>query len=106
MNFSEALEYLKQGHKLARSSWNPKGTFIKGNETYIYLVNGTRVNYENLRNEIAEHLQAHSDKNAGKRATINSHIDLKQADDSIAIGWTPSQADMLSDDWEVIYRQA
>lgn len=95
MTFGQALEYLKQGHKVARTGWNGKGMFI-------YLVNGTKVYYENLRNEAATHLQAHSDSNRGKTATINSHIDMKAADGSIVVGWLASQTDMLSEDWEVI----
>lgn len=98
MNFGQALDYLKQGEKVARVGWNGKGMFI-------YLVNGTNVNYENLRNEAAKHLSeegSHALGNAGLRVTINAHIDMKAADGSVVVGWLASQTDMLAEDWEVV----
>lgn len=95
MTFGQALEELKKGNKVARSGWNGKGMFI-------YLVKGTRVGYDRLRNEAATHLQADSDLNKGRTVIINSHIDMKAADGSIVVGWQASQTDMLSDDWQVV----
>lgn len=99
MNFGQALDYLKQGEKVARVGWNGKGMFI-------YLVNGTNVNYENLRNEAAKHLDDSKSsfalRNEGRRVTINAHIDMKAADGSVVVGWLASQTDMLAEDWEVI----
>lgn len=96
MNFGQALEYLKDGRKVARKGWNGKGMFI-------YLVTGTRVKFEELRNEAATQLsEGNKENNMGKRVTINSHIDMKAADGSIVVGWLASQTDMLSEDWEVL----
>lgn len=95
MDFGQALKYLKEGHKVGRIGWRGRGTFI-------YLVRGTKVPIENLRNEAAEHLKANDVRNVGRKVLINSHIDMKSSDGSIIVGWVASQADMLSEDWEVI----
>lgn len=96
MNFSQALEELKLGKKVARKGWG-KGAFI-------YLVESKEVNIENLQGEAAKHFEAHKDSNRGKRVTISSHIDMKTADGSLLVGWTPSEDDMLADDWEIVFR--
>lgn len=93
MNFGQALEYLKEGHKVARAGWN-------GKDMYIYLVSGTKVDYGKLRGEAAKHLKADKPLNDGKTVVINSHIDMQAADGSIVVGWLASQADMLAEDWE------
>ena len=95
MNFGQAIEALKAGSKVARKGWNGKGMFI-------YLVNGQKVIYDNLRNEAATALDSRNLRNAGKTATINPHIDMKAADGSIVVGWLASQTDMLAEDWEIV----
>lgn len=95
MTFGQALEKLKEGYKVARYGWNGKGMFI-------YLVNGTKVHYDKLRNEAAKHLEVDKRLNEGKTAIINSHIDMKAADGSIVVGWLASQTDMLSEDWVLV----
>lgn len=92
MNFSKALEYLKLGEKLSRMGWLDADTFV-------YQVNGSRVFYEQLRNEAATHLQAHDKNNSGKIAHIKSHIDMIRSDGAINVGWTPTQEDMFAEDW-------
>lgn len=95
MNFGQAIEAMKTGSKVARQGWNGKGMFV-------YLVNGTDVPIENLRNEAAEHLDADNAWNRGKRVKISSHIDMKAADGSIVVGWLASQTDMLANDWVIV----
>lgn len=90
MNFGKAIEFLKEGKKVARNGWNGKGMFL-------YLVRGTLVDKEFLRNEAS--LMPISD-NTGV-VHFNSHIDMKTADNKVTVGWNPSQVDMLSEDWEV-----
>lgn len=93
MDFGQALNALKQGKKVARSGWNGRGMFI-------YLVKGTTVTAENLRNEALEHV-GYLQPTEDTMVKINSHIDMKTADGSIVVGWLASQADMLADDWEI-----
>ena len=91
LSFGLALEALKYGKKVARKGWNGKGMFV-------YLVAGTVVPKTDLRGQAEEVMK---DSPAGF-ITISSHIDMKAADGSLTIGWSPSQPEMLSDDWEVV----
>jgi hypothetical protein len=86
MNFSEALECLKKGYRLARTGWNGKGMFI-------FLVNGSnfKVNREPLMSILGE----------GAEVTYQPHIDMRTVDGSIAV-WTVSQMDVMADDWEIV----
>ena len=75
MNFSVALEAMKQGNKVARASWNgkqwvmhryPDGTSIEG---YPPMAIG--------------------------------NFCLKNAQDCMQPGWVPSTADMMANDWDI-----
>lgn len=87
LNFGIAIELMKKGYKLARKGWNGKGMFI-------YIQNGTTITKDMARNHILKDIDGD--------ININSHIDMKSADDSIVIGWLASQTDMLSDDWYIV----
>ncbi len=85
MNFSEALELIKQGKKLERSGWNGKGLFV-------YLVPGSKfiVNRPPLNIIYPE----------GTEINYNPHIDIRCADGHCSV-WTPSMNDTLAEDWEI-----
>jgi hypothetical protein len=93
MNFSQALDKLKKGEKVARSGWNGKGMFI-------YLVQGNEISVPNLRNEALKHVGMN--RATSEKVKINSHIDMQSADGSIVVGWLASQTDMLAEDWQVV----
>jgi hypothetical protein len=96
LELGAAFKMLKLGFKVARKGWNDKNMFI-------YLVKGTNVDKDNLRNEAWK--QLHDCDTFGDSTgvvTINSHIDMKAADGSITVGWTPSQPDILAEDWIVV----
>ena len=95
MILGQAIEQLKLGAKVTRACWRNK-------ERFIYLVNGQHVNFENLRNESAKALDADNAHNAGKTATIQSRIDMRLDNNAIVIGWSPSQSELLAEDWEVV----
>lgn len=86
MNFSEALELIKQGAKLTRTNWNGRGMFV-------YLVAGSQfvVNRAPLNQIYPE----------GTVINYRPHIDLKAADGSCGV-WSPSNSDVLADDWEIV----
>lgn len=86
VTFSEALDLLKQGYRLARAGWNGKGMFI-------FLVNGSnfKVNREPLLSILGE----------GAEVTYRPHIDMKDAEGKI-VPWLASQTDIMADDWEVV----
>ena len=80
MNFSQALDALKLGSKVARSGWNGKGIFIglqvpdahsKMTHPYIYI------------------------------DTTGLQSDNPDAPRSL-VPWLASQTDLLSDDWTIV----
>ena len=85
MDFSAALEGIKDGHRVCRSGWNGKGMFI-------FLVPGSvfKVNREPLLSMLGE----------GTEVKYHAHIDMKTADGFI-VPWLCSQTDMLANDWEI-----
>ena len=93
MPFGHAVEALKQGKRVCRKGWNGKGMFV-------YLVKGTNISKENLRNECKEHVGPLVLD--GASVDLCSHIDMKAVDGSIVVGWLASQTDMLSDDWMIL----
>lgn len=86
MNFSGALNHLKNGEKLCRNGWNGKGM-------HVYLVNGSTftVNRKPLIDMYPE----------GTVVDYRPHLDMRCADGTLAV-WTVSQLDVLAEDWEVV----
>ena len=86
MNFGDALHFMKEGNKVARSGWNGKGMFI-------FLVKGSRftVNRPPLLGIYPE----------GTEINYHSHVDMKTADDTV-VPWICSQTDMMANDWCVV----
>lgn len=96
MNFGKALEALKAGKKVAREGWNGKGM-------YLYLVRGTTVDKDQLRNEAYTALEGDEGAMHGTDvAEFLPHIDMRTANGSVCVGWLASQTDMLSEDWVVV----
>lgn len=86
MNFSEALQEIKNGSLVKRSGWNGKNMFL-------FLVNGSTftVNREPLQSILGE----------GTQVKYHAHIDMKTATGEV-VPWLASQSDLLADDWEVL----
>lgn len=91
MNFGEAIEALKQGKRVAREGWNGKGMFL-------YLVKGTMIDKQNLRNEAS---RQPTEDHTGV-VTFLSHIDMFTAQNTVNVGWLASQSDMLAEDWIIL----
>lgn len=86
MNFGDAIAALKAGKRVARAGWNGKGMFL-------FLVGGSTftVNREPLMSIFGE----------GTQVQYHAHIDMKTAQGYV-VPWLASQADMLSEDWELV----
>lgn len=86
MTFSDALDAVKNGHRIAREGWNGKNMFL-------FLVPGStfKVNREPLLGIYPE----------GTEINYHAHIDMKTAQGYVA-PWLASQADLLADDWMVV----
>lgn len=90
MTFGLALEAMKKGCMVARKCWICKS---------IYIQDGSRVESVHLR---ADAIKNYCKSRVIQHMNINPHIDMKAADGSLVIGWTPSQLDMLADDWVIV----
>lgn len=79
MDFGKALDALKNGRRVARLGWNGKGMWIvlihPGNAMHTSTAGGFR---------------------------MQPCIGMKTAESTMQPGWLASQADLLSDDWEVV----
>lgn len=86
LDYGEALLRLKNGERLAREGWN-------GKDMFVFLVPGSvfKVNREPLLSILGE----------GTEVTYRAHIDIKNADGSIAV-WVASVTDTMADDWYVV----
>lgn len=86
MNFSEALERLKDGYLLQREGWNGKGMFV-------YLVDGStfKVNRPPLHGIFPD----------GTEISYRPHLDMRAADGS-CVPWVASQSDILANDWRTV----
>lgn len=86
MNFSDALDAVKNGEKVTRAGWNGKGMFI-------FLVPGSsfQVNRPPLLGIYRE----------GTPIDYHAHIDMRTADGTI-VPWVASQSDLLADDWTLM----
>lgn len=82
MTFGEAIEALKAGHRVARTGWNGKGQYLTLGEHFTYI----------------DHFGTHDafHQTSGRKAIV-FHGTLGEQ-----VGWLASQADMLSEDWEVV----
>ena len=82
MSFGEALTAIKNGFKVARSGWNGKGMYL--------------VYFSPLEHGFADGFEIR-----GEMKPLLPFIVMKTADD-MYIPWLASQADMLSNDWEIV----
>lgn len=96
ISFSEALIYLKQGHRIARAGWNGKGMFIYLNKGSSELLSPDRsLTIEGISETLFE---------LGDAVTVTRlpNINMRTATGSTVTGWLASQTDMLADDWQLL----
>lgn len=84
MEFGEAINAVKKGKRIQREGWN-------GKNQYIELA--TCISYRNPRNEIIN--VSHDNIGNCALAFVGTS--------GVQLGWLASQADMLADDWKIIY---
>jgi len=84
-SFSVALDYLKQGKKVAREGWNGKGMFLFLADDIEFSTDADLSCVEDMEGDL----------------TCPSIV-LKTADDKFVVGWLASQTDMLADDWNIV----
>ncbi len=80
MNFGQAIEALKSGKKVARKGWNGKGIFIE-------------LQIPDTHSKMT-HPYTYIDTTGLQTDNVNAP--------KSRVPWTPSQTDMLSEDWEIV----
>lgn len=91
MNFGQAIEALKEGHKVARQGWNGKGMFL-------WLKPAATIKAEWCKDP---RLKVIAELNGGEIEALGT-ICMLTAQNQILSGWLASQTDMLSYDWMVV----
>ena len=92
LSFSSALSATLAGHRVQREGWNGKNMWIALGAGSIALP------AENFWNP---HARQFAESNGGS-ATVDPYFIMKTAQDTIQMGWVPSQADMLANDWQTL----
>lgn len=88
MDFSDALEMLKDGFKMARSGWNGKGMFIYYVPANKYPASGNLFN--TLKGLFLDDM-----------VPYGPYLAMKTAQNNV-VPWLASQSDILAEDWEVV----
>lgn len=78
MDFSKALEQIKEGKKVARSGWNGKNMYIELHKKPYQIQEGE-----------------------DKLSTSQLFIHMKTASETF-VPWVASQTDLLVEDWEIV----
>jgi hypothetical protein len=94
MDFGDAIRALKDGKKVARLGWNGKGMWL------TLSCNGSRTVHAD--GFWSEHNAEFARSQKGECAVVQPCITMKTTTDQIQMGWLASQADMLSEDWEIV----
>lgn len=97
MNYGKALEALKQGKQIARSSWIEKNTYLFLNKGMHDFRNGIAMDgtIENIDNELFE-------EGSEGIVTRLPNIAMRTSSGTNLHGWTASQIDMLAEDWTIL----
>ena len=92
LSFGDALIAMKQGKKVARSGWNGKDQYV------VAQAQTTTTDAAKIWNP---HNKAHAEK-LGGQIDVAPYCTLKTAQDTLAMGWTPSTGDLFANDWVII----
>lgn len=82
-DFGWAIQAMKRGEKVARKGWNGKGMYIV------------------LSLDKSSHFLKEPNEQATKVTTNLPYICMSTATGYLQPGWLASQADILSEDWEI-----
>lgn len=88
MNFSDALQLLKLGQKVARFGWNGKGMFIYLVPANKYPANGNK--FGTMNGVFPDDM-----------IPYGPYLAMKTAQDNV-VPWLASQTDLLAEDWMVV----
>lgn len=84
MNFSKALEKLKEGYKLTRNGWNGNGMFVYYVPPNVY---GTTTDV--------------GKKEFGVAVKYEAYFAMRTVKGTVST-WVPSVGDCLAEDWQIV----
>lgn len=97
MNFSEALNHVKNGKLIARKGWNGKGMFVflrpefptdsKSVAKFVSVVPEAKKYFFEI---------------ADAPVVMSASLSMKTADGNIMTAWTPSTLDLFAEDWKAL----
>lgn len=93
MNFGQALELLKAGHKVTREGWNGKGMFIVLMPPLYLPPYNTQGTARKVNDRTAKWI------GEDQPLDCQPYIAMYTARKQWQPGWLCSQADMLAEDW-------
>lgn len=104
LNFGVALEFLKNGKKIARQGWNGKGMWVSlFSSLLLGIDNGNSIDFNFDDEELGESRFKHWHHFEGdNKCKIKDCICMFTAGKEIQLGWLASQADILAEDWVVL----
>lgn len=94
MRFGEAIEHARAGKRIARLGWN-------GKWMYVYMTMGRLIPLDKWVAKMPSQELTEIEKEKGY-VNIMPHLDMMSVQGVRTIGWNPSQADMMADDWYVV----
>lgn len=96
MSFGLAIEALKLGHKVARTGWNGKDMFIVLIPAGYLPPSNSKKPRANVNDRTAKYVRTDTSLDS------QPYLAMKTATEQWQPGWLASQADVLSDDWQII----
>lgn len=97
MDFSEALKNLKAGKKMTRKGWN--GNIFSFNPNmYIWMEPACKLP---ILDAMSENLKSAFGRNLSIEK-LGTFI-MKTRDNKLMVGWLATNADLLAEDWFVVY---
>ena len=99
-NFGQAIEALKHGKSVCRKGWDKNMSLFlfKGSEAIDAVYPDDMENAIYIQ-RVKRDLFKRGDEGTARRFPC---INIITSDHSIATGWSPSQIDMLSEDWVIL----
>lgn len=83
LDFGSAIRLLRTGHRLSRRTWEA--------DVYVFMAS-----------DFAMHTEVSLADLQDKPVTTSNALVLRRKDCSLQVGWTPSQDDLMAEDWKVV----
>ena len=104
-SFGQALKSLKSGFLVTRQGWNSTGVFIFMRPADQLPIKYVVDDIKTLPSAVKQYYARDSSYRFGSQEEVTikvkDYLCMKSGDGTIVSGWTPSQIDMISEDWMI-----